>query len=648
MSLPLEESCLAHISRLEQRQLRDPADLVLAHDLGLAHYWLAKRRGESEHWRGVIANWAMVLESDEYWQYWCAERSKVYGQAITREHMAQARDRITDKLAEELAAAAGAGSTEAALHLRAPFYLEARAVRLLRQSGSGGLPSPARPDVRLYCGPLLARQLGMLPQVREFFRHWTAPGQDDRDSVQMILAVIRQHEDRPGAGSRIARQQLRVCFSRLGTALVYLEREMPQRALDVLGSLRCSACESETGLQTRQPAVASQLPVRCRDDCVDFDRLNPSYASAPDGRGLFYRHAVELGAGAHLALAHQILRTEPADIGAFLQHIRSVLGLGQVVGIHELLRAEIVNAVLGWAEALGHDGRWDDAILLLESAGSFDVEARWKGKLASLLNARGVQSADEKRWREAVADLRRACELNPHSQLFYQNLENALRGSANMAYEAGDDRLAFDLLDEVVRLGEMKPARPQKPPSATLPVEPEEEPEPAPEPRIVLSPAELAHPALFDEQGNLRLEVFDDSGREVLAEAHQEAAATGADLLRVPALVLALAQREAGETARLLERQGIPPRQLQVQARGAVSGVVHNGRLRHVATLSQFDLGLGTLGVLDLAWEVAQYDRGRIGEPHILYGLLISRHAQRLLESAGADVDRMVEQAGWQ
>jgi tetratricopeptide (TPR) repeat protein len=647
MSLPLKESSLVHISRLEQQQSRDPANAVLAHDLGLAHYWQAKKRGNSGgatvHWQRVVANWAMVLESAEYWRDWCAERSSVYGKPISEGQVASVKEQLSDRLTEELAHVAQVDSTGASLHLNVAFHLEVKAIRLLKQGK--GLLLPSQSDPRLYCGPLLAQQLAILPQVEDFFQRWSASDQDDQVSLHMILAPIQQDKDQPVADNRIARRQLRLCFSQLGTALIYLEREMPQRALNVLGDLRCFTCEPETDLQTQQPAVVSRLPVRCRDDCMDFARLNPAYASTPDGRPLFYHHAVELSAGAHLSLAYQSLNVKPVDTKVLLGHLQETLDLGQVIGLQEALRAGIVNAMLGWADVLGRDKRWDEAFALLESTERFDTEERWKGKLASLLNARGVQGANEKRWTEAVVDLRRACELNPHSQLFHQNLENAVQGYANAAYEAGDDTLALDLLDEAIRLGEIKPVQPQVPPSATPP--PAEEAEPTPASTFILTPAERANPALFDEQGKLELDVFDDSGRGILARAHEEAAAIGAEFLRIPALVSALAQFEGGETARLLEQQGIPRERLQAQAEAAAPGAASDERLRHVARLSQFDLWFSVLKVLDLAWEIAQYDQGRIGESHILYGLLVSRHAETLLEGAGVDVDQMTEQAGW-
>jgi hypothetical protein len=63
--------------------------------------------------------------------------------------------------------------------------------------------------------------------------------------------------------------------------------------------------------------------------------------------------------------------------------------------------------------------------------------------------------------------------------------------------------------------------------------------------------------------------------------------------------------------------------------------------------LSQFNLWFSILKIFDLAWEIARYDQGQIGEPHIFYGLLISRSATKLLKGAGLNIDKAIQQAGW-
>ena len=167
-------------------------------------------------------------------------------------------------------------------------------------------------------------------------------------------------------------------------------------------------------------------------------------------------------------------------------------------------------------------------------------------------------------------------------------------------------------------------------------------------PELVLDPEARANPALFDEQGVLKPSAFDPGGRAILERAREEAANMGEGMLRIPALLLALAQFEGGETVRLLGLQGIAPQQLQAQVKAtAPRSTTANERLKRIPTLRQFDVWFSVLTVLDLAWEISQYDRGLIGEPHILYGLLIGRRSTKLLEAAGVDVDQMIEQAGW-
>ena len=217
---------------LEKEQLATPSDLILAHDIGLAHYWQAKKSSDSEqaveHWQKVIANWAVVLENDEYWQEWCGERGQVYGKTITEEHVASAKEKLREKLIGDLAEAAQKNSSDEKLHLEATFHLEVKAARLLKQEKGFSLSS--QPNARLYCGPLLTKQLSMQTQVEEFFRLQPST---HHDSLGVILAPIQKNEDQPSQNTYSASQQLRFCFSQLGLPFIYLGHDNPQRTLDV-------------------------------------------------------------------------------------------------------------------------------------------------------------------------------------------------------------------------------------------------------------------------------------------------------------------------------------------------------------------------------------------------------------------------------
>jgi tetratricopeptide (TPR) repeat protein len=302
--------------------------------------------------------------------------------------------------------------------------------------------------------------------------------------------------------------------------------------------------------------------------------------------------------------------------------------------------------VLGWADSLKREDHFDDAIILLEETLHFETgDGRWKGKLAGILNLRGVQFANEENWKNSVDDLRRACQLNPNVPLFRQNLERALQGYASAAYKAGEYGLAIDLRDEAIAVSEGHIAEPEVSPAVAE--HPAEEMQPSALPEFRLKENERANPYLFDELGLLKLNLFDPGGQKALALALEETAGREEVLLKLPALLSALTRLEDGETCRLVARQGISPRQVQAQISSEAESALDSEALSTVLVISQYKVGYTILRILDLAWEIAQYDQGKIGESHILYGLLVSGSATTILQAAGIDADVMIEQAAW-
>lgn len=626
-------------AKLEQQQLSDPSNLVLAHDIGLAHYWQAKKAGSGEqavdHWQKVIANWAMVLENDEYWQEWCAERSQVYGKKITPEHVANAKKKLREKLIGVLAGTAQNNPTNSDSHLEASFHLEVKATRLLKQTQGLGFSSQS--DVRLYCGPLLTQHIAMRPHVENFFQR---QARSNHDSLQVILSPIKNNEEQSFGAVYSAEQQLRFCFSQLGLPFIYLEHNNPQRALDVLADLQCPDCEPENDGQIYPQAIVGKVPIQCKKDCTHFAQENPAYIGATD---LYFRHALELSASANLFFAYQLFAAESIVPPSILKHIREALDFSQILGIHKTLKAEIADILLGWADRLEKDQHWDEAIALLEGIRDFGKGERWKGKLAGVLNLRGVRKFNEEHWEDAVTDLRRACKLNPYNPLFRQNLERALQGYASAAYKAGDSTLALELRNEALAVSEGEIAEVEAPPvTGKVPVEKKK-----PLTELKLKESERRNPNVFDELGLLILDVFDTSGRKILALALEETAERGEIFLKLPALVAALTRFEGGETRHLVELQGISPEQLLAQTQFISQSTSVSEPLNIVLVLSQYKIWYSVLEVLDLAWEIAQYDQGKISESHLLYGLLISRSATKVLQAAGINVDQIVEQAGW-
>lgn len=628
------------LEELHQQQMRDPGNLVLAHDIGLAHLWQARKRcGQAATdavWLRVIANFAIVLASETYWRDWCAERSVTYGRNITDAHITAVRQKVAEWLTAELASAAEAGSSGEINHLEALFHLESKCIRLL-QEGNKFFPASAV-TIKVLCGPLLTRQLNLSQDIQMLFqsRPISVPGKEE--SLRTILTAVQQDDNEIQTAVE-GPPILFLYFSQLGLPAIYLEQKNPQQALDVLATLRCERCASKANVSVRLPD-AGNLPTWHRADCPDFIRHNPSYAALAHGADLYRRHALELTISAHLSLAYHALVVKPANVAVLQENLRHALNASQELSLYEALQSELVNLVSGWAEGLANDSRLDDAITLLETTQSdFSRNGTWQGRLASLLNARGVQQANGGQWAESAADLRRAYALKPFSPQIRENLENVLYAYANAMYAAGNAQLARALHDEVIHLGEKVAVLPEKAPESVAATA---------VPEAVFKPRELAHPVIFDRHGRLQLAAFDAGGQIILSQAQAKAAAMGIDLIDVYVLLLALLQSPGNELSRLLKLQGLAPELLQDRVQVVViANSSASNRLQEVTALSQFDFWSSAVEVLNTAWEVAQYDQGQIGETHLVYGLLLSPGISRLLAQAGADVNQMVTQVAW-
>lgn len=593
---------------LVERQLLDPGNPVLAHDIGLFHYWRAKKENNpgkaAAHWEKVIGNWAMLLESETYWKDWCAERQKVYGKTITNDHIASARKQLEDHIILRLAENTKNLPDPAANHLECEFFIETKALRLVKQRS--GFNLPARQLQRLVCGPLLARQTEIFSQQDNPFPTYYQTLTDKRRLLQDILAPLKL-DNQQDVASKYADmdRQLRLCFSQLGVPYIYLERGEPQRALEALA----------------EPDRSSDLET--------FPLLNPAYNFGPGGKPLFKQHASEITIGARFALAQQIAAEDPADIPALVNHIREALEMSSGIDIREDLAEKAAQLMLGWADQLSRQERWDEAIELTRSAGKFEKGEQWKGKLAGLLNARGVQKAEKKQWQASIDDLEQAHQLNPAVPLFRENLINALTSFSNSTY---DKELRQKIKNRIAEL-QKNPEKKQEKETPVIKIR-----------ELLFSPRELYNTNLFDSKGVLIWNAFADSGKAVISSALEEAAVRKNILIDIPVIATALPRCKNSETLRLLKLQGVDPEILCFHTGG------DNGKdpgfqpLNYTSALTQFNLARETLCVLQLAWENAQSHQVTIGETHILYGMLHNPGAAGQLKQSGTDVEQMRRQ----
>ena len=254
------------LEELHQQQLRDPGNIILAHDIGLAHLWQARKcRGDAAcvaNWLQAIANLAIVLANETYWRDWCAERSVTYGRNITDAHITAVRQKVTEWLTAELASAAAADSSGEAAHLEALFHLESKCIRLLREEHNSSTAFGAR--IEVWCGPLLAHQSGLSGTIRKLFQGMSLSVPGKEESLRIVLTAVHQDDNKAQIEVEGPRS-LFLYFSQLGLPAIYLEQKNPQQALDVLATLRCERCASKANVSVRLPD-AGNLPTWHRAD----------------------------------------------------------------------------------------------------------------------------------------------------------------------------------------------------------------------------------------------------------------------------------------------------------------------------------------------------------------------------------------------
>ena len=175
------------------------------------------------------------------------------------------------------------------------FHLEVKAIRLLKQTK--GLPQDRNAGSRIFCGPLMAHQLGLEAQVGQAMRDLPAPP----DELSGFLALRRQLVDDgesslPDLFDGQARRRLMYCFSELGEAFISVDQGEPHKALRMLAESSCPECSTRPSSSLSSAAREVAVPQVCDGDCVYFAERNPAYALLADRGEVLFHHAIELGA----------------------------------------------------------------------------------------------------------------------------------------------------------------------------------------------------------------------------------------------------------------------------------------------------------------------------------------------------------------
>jgi hypothetical protein len=421
----------AAIEEWEQRLGGNLADVGAVHALALAWTWHAvelasadRHEAVAQAWERAIAYWGRVLSDDAYWVSWRSERASCYEFAISAADLSRARRGLVERLFERLTALADRcradGQAEHAQRyrrLRLTLAVELVAARAL--ADAGGLPGDAG-SMRFACGPLFAR---LYPELRGPLGHLVAR-LDAQDAAEPALS---------------ASPLLRCTFSELGEAIVLLEQNRPDRALEALGDRyhdKIVDLPADCGHELAGNAVDCA-------ECVEFQEHNPAHAGLRHRRTRVLQDAVDLRIRALLALAQAALMEGRPGVDTALARWQEAIEVAANIGTSVRIKQAIVPVVLGRADVLKEE-HWGDrrtgerlteAIHLVAAAralvGNVD-EGQLTAQEAELLTLRGIwygfwcYKYEEPSYQRGTDDLRHALTLNPDSLDTRDNLTHGL------------------------------------------------------------------------------------------------------------------------------------------------------------------------------------------------------------------------------
>lgn len=353
----------------ERTQAADPTSYQVAHNLAiLYHRWAieqeqagssATRRPLDLIWRRAIANWALVVAADSFWETWVAGKQAIYGMPIEQAKVDELRksglrERL-ELIHRDFEAAYQRSNNQQAAEQHAEYRLllrlefkTAQAMRettgMLRQHGKAV-------EVPICAGPLMLSQLGKLDGARH-------------------MAQQAQKQSREFAQAHI----LEAYLSSLGRYYLLVDEGQTDRA------------------------ILELKPIISRE---------PTNGEA---RGLIVRALNEAG---HSLLANDVEQAIATWADA-LQYEPENAEIKDLIAQHCLKRAAELS------QANDRDGTIRVLNTGLRHAPN---HRGIKERLASELNSRGVSYANRKEWNLAIADLEQAHKLAPGNQQISANLE---------------------------------------------------------------------------------------------------------------------------------------------------------------------------------------------------------------------------------
>jgi len=547
------EDWLALAHDLQARQSEAPTDIALAHQLGRVYYQLATQwPGDDDgdgniesvvgYWEKVIANWAMVLEDDGYWQAWVAERAQVYETTISPETAQAARERLWQSLLGELTHFDEQAVFWLPYHdsLSIRMQLETTALRLLKQFAAS--PPADSPPVSLG-GPLLLRQLGQEQILGEFIAAQVQHHGLSDDYWPMLRALSGElGENALSPSDRLG--QLMLCYSQLGGALIYVQEGRSTAAVEFLRHVQCEDCSPLAARRT-SPDGKRVIEI-CHADCAHFARNNPAYSALPDAWNRLWADTIRLAIQVCILGARDLLREDEPDYAEIRSLWDNALNLAWYDELKRQVHQWILDSVLVQVSALERGGQWQQAAQALEAVETVSEagDTSLRGQRAKMLNYHAVARSKEGDWSGATAALRSAHQLNPLSDRIRDNLLAVLERHADQLAAEKKYPAACEVLKEA---------------------------EPVLE-QALQSEHHREDQALAEQLESIRFKLhfsYQDFWHHspLFNRAIAEAKRLGQHYLGVGHLFLSLTKVEGGLTQRTLYQLGIPPAALRNEIR---------------------------------------------------------------------------------
>lgn len=428
----------------EEEQDRSPQNYRIAHNLAILYYRLATELeekggdGADEAWRKAIANWAMVLKTDAFWQEWMEGRAACVGR-VDDATIEDLRKRLENRLRADFREyysrySQAQRAADAARHqeYQVLFALEIRAAQAMRELARASDAPP------VCCGPMML----------ERWRHSPA----GRQAVEAILSNYATQRDA---------QRLQTYLSPLGRIHVLLEDNWKDQAINELEQI----LKKEPANQEAKRLMVTALKEKGQE-LIEADRCEEALALLERALtyGLDKTKLQSLIARACVKQAHQLSQVEKVDeaIGILERGLRSAPDHGDIkdnlcacyaerarqrnnakppqfdAAIKDLERALEIDpesaqarqfmqvVLMNKAHKLAERHSYDQAIGLAHRAEKYgELTPDYRKFLAHLYNQRGVRKWNRyDRW-GARQDFQQAFRYDPFDPTIRQNLINA-------------------------------------------------------------------------------------------------------------------------------------------------------------------------------------------------------------------------------